>query len=66
MTKCLKAQLIYNEANDLVEGFEDIGEFGRASEVANHALVFIIQGMRKKIKQPIAFYFTKGTILCFG
>lgn len=59
----LKKRLIYNSRTDKVEGYVDLGETqNRSSEVANHALVFMIQGLHKKVKQPIAYYFVKGTI----
>ncbi|KOB58173.1 THAP domain-containing protein 9 [Operophtera brumata] len=29
---------------------------------ANHALLFMVQGLHKKFKQPIAYYFVKETI----
>ncbi|XP_063373946.1 uncharacterized protein LOC134661705 [Cydia amplana] len=59
----LKKRLIYNGATDEVDGFEDLGGQGERSEkIANHALVLMLQGIHKKIKQPIAHYFVKGTI----
>ncbi|CAH0731395.1 unnamed protein product, partial [Brenthis ino] len=61
----LKPRLIYNPATDQIDGFQDLGNAkgeGRSNKIANHALVFMIQGIYKKIKQPIAFYFVKGTI----
>lgn len=51
----LKKRLIFNPRTDKIEGFEDLGEGqNRTSEIANHALVFMLQGLHKKIKQPIA------------
>ena len=35
---------------------------GRNIGQANHALVFMIRGIRNKFKQVIAYYFTKDTI----
>lgn len=59
----LKKRLIYNVTSDKVEGYVDFGkEEGRTGEVADHALVFMLQGIHKKFKQPIAHYFVKGTI----
>lgn len=59
----LKKRLIFNSKTDKVEGFEDLGENQyRYSEIADHALVFMLQGLHKKLKQPIAYYFVKGTI----
>ncbi|XP_063895591.1 uncharacterized protein LOC135118220 [Helicoverpa armigera] len=58
----LKKRLIFNTAYDKVEGFQDLGEHGRSGELADKALVFLLQGVHKKIKQPLAHYFVKGTI----
>lgn len=58
----IKPRLILNPSNDIVEGYEDLGQLGRKGEVADHALVFMLQGLHHKYKQPIAFYFTKGTV----
>lgn len=61
----LKKRLIYNECSDKVEGYVDFGSGesrGRKSQIADKALVFMVQGIRKKYRQPLAFYFVKGTI----
>lgn len=59
----LKPRLIYNSSSDKVEGYTDYGSTeARGPELADHALVFLIQGLRKKFKQPFAFYFVKGTV----
>lgn len=59
----LKKRLIYDIASDKVDGYVDIAaEGGRTQEIADHALVFMLQGIHKKFKQPIAHYFVKGTI----
>lgn len=49
-------------AKDKIEGFEDLREEGRTNRLANHVLVFMMQGIRKKYKQPLAHYFVQGTI----
>lgn len=68
----LKAQIQYNEQEDKIVGFEDAGtdEFGkplRTLNFADHALVFMIRGIRRKFKQPICYSFcysaTKSTEL---
>jgi hypothetical protein len=43
-----------------IDGFEDCGSQGRICNIANHALVFVIPGLRRKRKQPVACYFTRG------
>ena len=44
-----------------IEGFEDLGRHGRTSNIANHALVFMLRGLRKRWKQPVAYYLTRGS-----
>ncbi|KAJ8728605.1 hypothetical protein PYW07_006301 [Mythimna separata] len=61
----LKKRLMYNEAMDQVDGYVDLGtedSMGRCNKVSGHALVFTIQFLKKKFKQPIAHYFVEGTI----
>jgi hypothetical protein len=40
------------------EGLEDCGSQGN---IANHALVFMVYGLCRKWKQPVAYYFTRGS-----
>jgi hypothetical protein len=51
----------------LLKGFEDLRSCGRTNNIANHALVFMLRGVYKKWKQPVAYYSmhgsTKGDIL---
>lgn len=58
----LKKRLIYNSANDNVEGYQDLGEHGRTGDLADKALVLLLQGVHKKFKQPLAHYFVTKTI----
>lgn len=57
----LQKRLIYNENSGTVEGFEDFGSQGRTGKLADHALVFMIQGLAKRYKQPVAFYLSNST-----
>ncbi|KAL4709394.1 hypothetical protein ACJJTC_001190 [Scirpophaga incertulas] len=43
-----------------LEGFQDHGNQGRSSLVASYALVFMIAGIRKTVKQPVAYYFSSA------
>ncbi|KAJ8915411.1 hypothetical protein NQ315_008300, partial [Exocentrus adspersus] len=52
----------YDANNQLIYGYEDLGHLGRINKQANHALVFMIRGLRKTWKQVVAYYFTSGTI----
>lgn len=58
----LKRRLIYNPASDIVEGYLDLGEHGRTGALADKALVLLLQGVHKKFKQPLAYYFVSKTI----
>jgi len=58
----LSAGLHYETKAQKICGFEDMGSFGRTKDPANHVLMFMIRGIKKSYKMPIAFYFTKTTI----
>ena len=53
--------LHFNQKSDCTEGFEDFGGHGRTSRIANHALVFMLRGLRKRWKQPVTYYLTRGS-----
>ncbi|XP_045497005.1 uncharacterized protein LOC123697128 [Colias croceus] len=52
----IKKNIKYNQKTDTIEGFQDHGLQGRSPKLATHALVFMLAGIRKKIKQPVAYY----------
>ncbi|KAH9645946.1 hypothetical protein HF086_011408, partial [Spodoptera exigua] len=54
----IRKHLSYNESQDEIQGFQDHGNHGRNHQIASKALVFMLAGIRKKWKQPIAFYFS--------
>ena len=59
----LSPQAVFDESKDKVIGYVDLGkQLGRRNEIANHALVFMIHGLRKIYKQPVAYYFVKDTV----
>ncbi|CAH2094612.1 unnamed protein product [Euphydryas editha] len=49
-------QIHFIDQNDQLKGFAGIGK----SKIANHALVFMIKGIRANYKQPVAYYFTSN------
>jgi hypothetical protein len=57
----IRESLHFNQKFDCIEGFEDCGSQSRTCNIANHALVFMICGLRRKWKQPVAYYFTRGS-----
>ena len=56
----IKANLSYDQSHDKIAGFEDYGEFGSGKQIANNALVFMVKGIAKKWKQPIAYFLSKN------
>jgi hypothetical protein len=57
----IRENLRFNQNFDCIEGFEDRGSHGRTSNIANHALVFVLHGLHKKWKQPVAYYLIHGS-----
>ncbi|KAJ8914162.1 hypothetical protein NQ315_016241 [Exocentrus adspersus] len=57
----LSTGLMYNSSRDCVEGLVDFGQGDRRVAFAEHALVFMLKGVRKGWKQPICFYFCEST-----
>jgi hypothetical protein len=39
---------------DCIEDFKDLGSQGRTCNIAYHALVFMVRGVRRKWKQQVA------------
>ena len=58
----IKPSLWYNPRNDKIEGYEDLGSLGRTCRVADHALVFMVRGIRRNWKMPVAYYLIAGTV----
>ena len=54
--------LSYDPYKEIIIGYEDSGHLGKSEGEANHALVCMVRGIRKKWKQVVAYYFTKNTI----
>ena len=44
----IREHLYFNQKIDCIEGFVDLGRHGRTSSIANHALVFMLRGLRKR------------------
>jgi hypothetical protein len=57
----IREHLHFNQNIDCVEGFDDLARHGRTSNIANHALVFMLHGLRRRGKQPIPYYLTRGS-----
>lgn len=52
----IKEFLEYSKEFDFIEGFEDLGRYGRSSKTANSVLVFMAQGIYSPWKLPIAYF----------
>lgn len=46
-------------SSDQIDGFVNTGSY-KNQELADHALVFMIRGITKKNKQPVAYSFCQG------
>jgi hypothetical protein len=50
----------YNASTDEIDGFVNSGNY-KSQELADHAIVLMIRGIKKKFKQPVAFSFCQGS-----
>jgi len=56
---CLNGGLQYNSTTDAIDGFVDSGDY-KSQLLADHALVFMVRGIKKKFKQPVSYTFCQG------
>ena len=52
----------YNSKIDIIEGCHDLGDLGRSQDYANHALVFMLRGLKYAWKQPIAYFLSHDSV----
>lgn len=52
-------QIHYNPYTDDLVGFENFGT-STSEKFSNHALVFMVKGIKKIYKQPVAYYFVQN------
>ncbi|KAI4455565.1 thap domain-containing protein 9 [Holotrichia oblita] len=57
----LTPSLTYKAREDVIEGFDTAGLQTR-NKFASHVMVFMARGIRRKWKQPVAYYFTDTTM----
>ncbi|GFN87068.1 THAP domain-containing protein 9 [Plakobranchus ocellatus] len=55
-----KKYLNYDPTYDAAEELKGFGSLGKTGQFSDHALVFILRGLTKKWKQPIAYYLSSG------
>ena len=58
----IKTILQYNSRDDLIEGYQDLGELGRTSKFAKYALCFMLRGLKFSWKQPVAYFISNTNI----
>ena len=58
----VKKFLKYNEKKDKVEGFQDYGDGVDGRDKTDKCLVFLVQSLSKKWKQPVAYYFAQDEV----
>ena len=58
----LHSGLHYDTRTRKLIRYEDLGHLGRSVQRADHALVFMVRGVARPLKQVLAYYFTAGTI----
>lgn len=56
---CLSSGLTYDTVTDEINGFVNTGH-SKTQQIADHALVFMVRGIKKKFKQPIMYTFCEG------
>ncbi|KAL4153780.1 hypothetical protein QTP88_001613 [Uroleucon formosanum] len=52
----IKEFIEYSKEFDFIEGFEDLGHYGRTNKSANCVLVFMARGIYSTLKFPIAYF----------
>jgi hypothetical protein len=57
----IRENVWFNQKFDCIGGFEDLGSQGRTCKIANHALLFMVRGLHRKWKQPVAYYLSRGS-----
>ena len=57
----IRENVWFNQKFDCIEGFENLGSQGRTCNIANHALLFMVRGLHRKWKQPVAYYLSRGS-----
>lgn len=55
----LATHLDFNSVKDYIDGFVDYGD-RREMKFGTHALVFMVRGIAKEFKQPVAYFITEN------
>lgn len=62
MLYILQSLCYYNQAADSLEGTENLGEFGKCSNLANFTLVFMVKGLISKWRKVLGHFQFNGSI----
>ncbi|CAG4916445.1 unnamed protein product [Colias eurytheme] len=54
--------LEYSKTRDYIEGLEDYGSGHRTNKIAKNVLVFVVRGLYKSWKMPIAYFLSSGNV----
>ena len=57
----IRGNVWFNQKFDCIEGYEDLRSQGRKCNIANQALLFMVRGLHRKWKQPVAYYLSRGS-----
>lgn len=55
----LQPSITYDVRQDEIVGFVKCGNHYKTNALADHAMVFMVRGLHRKWKQPVAYYFTQ-------
>ncbi|KAL4126306.1 hypothetical protein QTP88_010528 [Uroleucon formosanum] len=58
----IKEFLEYSKQYDFIEGFQDLGTYGRMNKSANCVLVFLASGIYSEWKFPVAYYLSNSGV----
>lgn len=58
----IKEFLEYNKDYDFIEGFQDLGPYGRTNMSANCVLIFMARGIYSSWKFPVTYYFAHSSV----
>ncbi|ENN76562.1 hypothetical protein YQE_07012, partial [Dendroctonus ponderosae] len=50
----MSEQLTFDKSRNMIIGYVDLGYLGRVNKSANHALIFMVHGLHKNWKHPVA------------
>jgi len=57
----MREYLHFNQKSESIEGFGEFGSHDRTSNIVNHALSCMLDGLLKRWKQPVAYYLIGGS-----